>query len=58
VSDVEVYHPGTGATVSVPEESVPHLRISGWLLLSEHRENQAQAAKREAAAAKTAAKEK
>jgi hypothetical protein len=58
VSDVVIYHPVTEATVAVPEESVPHLRMSGWLLLSEHQENQAQAAKREAAAAKTAAKEK
>jgi hypothetical protein len=58
VTDVEVYHPGTEATVAVPEEAVPHLRVSGWLLLSEHQENQAQAAEREAAAAKTTAKEK
>ncbi len=56
--DVEVYHPGTGATVTVPESAVPHLRVSGWLLLSEHQENQAAAADREAAAAKTPAKEK
>jgi hypothetical protein len=53
--DVTVYHPGTEATVDVPESSVPHLRMSGWLLLSEHQENQAAA---EAKAAKTAAKEK
>jgi hypothetical protein len=56
--DVIVYHPGTEATVQVPESAVPHLRVSGWLLLSEHQENQAAAAEREAAARKTAAKEK
>jgi hypothetical protein len=54
--DVTVYHPGTEATVTVPESSVPHLRMSGWLLLSEHQENQAAAAEREAAAAKAADK--
>ena len=57
MSDVVAYHPGTEALVTVPEESMPHLRASGWLLLSEHQDNQAQAAEREAAA-KTAAKEK
>jgi hypothetical protein len=56
MSDVVVYHPVTEAVVAVPEESVPHLRMAGWLLLSEHQANQAQAAEREAAAAKTAAK--
>lgn len=58
MSDVTVYHPGTEATVTVPESAVPHLRISGWLLLSEHQENQAAAAEREAAVSKPAAKEK
>jgi hypothetical protein len=53
-----MYHPVTGATVMVPESSVPHLRISGWVLLAEHQENQAQAAEREQAASKTAAKGK
>jgi hypothetical protein len=58
MSDVVAYHPGTEAQVSVPEESMHHLRASGWLLLDEHLANQAQAADREAAAAKTASKEK
>ena len=57
MSDVVVYHPVTEAIVAVPEESVPHLRASGWLLLSEHQANQAQAAEREQAA-RTAAREK
>ena len=56
MSDAVVYHPGTEAIVAVPEESVPHLRMSGWLLLSEHQANQAQAAEREQAASKPAAK--
>jgi len=56
MSDIVVYHPVTEAIVAVPESSVPHLRASGWLLLSEHQANQAQAAEREQAAAKTAAK--
>jgi hypothetical protein len=58
VSDVVAYHPGTEAQVQVPEESMPHLRASGWLLLGEHLANQAAAEAREAAASKTAAKEK
>ncbi len=58
MSDVVVYHPVTEAIVAVPESSVPHLRASGWLTLDEHLANEAQAAEREAAAAKTAAKEK
>jgi hypothetical protein len=62
VSDVVAYHPGTQAQVQVPEESMPHLRASGWLLLGEHLANQAQAAEREQQAAKadskTAVKEK
>jgi hypothetical protein len=58
VSDVVAYHPVTQAQAQVPEESMPHLRASGWLLLDEHQANQAQAAEREAAAVKTAAKER
>lgn len=58
MSDVVVYHPVSEAIVGVPESAVPHLRMSGWLLLSEHEANQAAAAEREAAASKTAAKEK
>jgi len=50
VSDVVIYHPGTGGQVAVPEEGLPHYRASGWLLLSEHMENEAQRAEREAAA--------
>ena len=56
MSDVVIYHPGTGGQVAVPEEAVPIYRRSGWLLLSEHNENQAAAAEREAAAAKASAK--
>ena len=56
MSDVVVYHPVTEAQVAVPEESMPHLRAAGWLTLDEHLANQAQAAEREQAAAKTAAK--
>jgi hypothetical protein len=51
MSDVTIYHPGTGGRVDVPEEAVPHHRMSGWLLLSEHEENEAARAEREAAAA-------
>jgi hypothetical protein len=58
VSDVVAYHPVTEAQAQVPEESMPHLRQSGWLLLDEHLANQAAAAERDAAASKTAAKEK
>lgn len=56
--NVTVYHPGTEATVTVPESAVPHLRVSGWLLLSEHQENQAAAGAEAKAATKTAPKEK
>ena len=44
MSDVAIYHPGTGAQASAPEEAMPHLRQSGWLLLSEHQGNQSSAA--------------
>jgi hypothetical protein len=56
MSDVMIYHPGTDATAAVPEEAVPQLRVSGWLLLSEHQQNEADRAEREAAASKPAAK--
>jgi len=58
MSDIVMYHPVTEAIVAVPDSAVPHLRMSGWLLLSEHEANQAAAAERDAAASKTAAKEK
>jgi hypothetical protein len=63
VSDVTVYHPGTDAQAVVPEEALPHLRVSGWLTLGEHNANQAEAEARKAEAApaassKTASKEK
>ena len=58
MSDVVMYHPVTEAIVPVPDSAVPHLRMSGWLLLAEHEANQAAAAERDAAASKTAAKEK
>jgi len=57
MSDVVIYHPGTDGQVAVPEESLPHYRQSGWLLLSEHQENEAAAAEREAAASKPAGKD-
>ena len=44
MSDVLIYHPGTGAQVAVPEEAMPHYRLSGWLLQSEYDANQAAAA--------------
>jgi hypothetical protein len=50
VSDVVIYHPGTQGRVAVPEEALPHYRQSGWLLLSEHEENEAAREQREAAA--------
>ena len=56
MSDVVIYHPGTGGQVAVPEEGLPHYRAAGWLLLSEHQENEAQRAEREAAASKAVKK--
>jgi hypothetical protein len=56
MSDVRAYHPGTDATVVVPEESMFHLRQSGWLLESEHAENQAAAQAEAKPAAKSAAR--
>lgn len=56
MSDVTIYHPGTDARASVPEEAVPHYRRSGWVLLSEHEQNEAERAEREAAASKPADK--
>ena len=53
MSDVTIYHPGTGQRASVPEEAVWHHRQSGWLLLSEHEQNEADREQREAAASKT-----
>lgn len=48
MSDVLIYHPGTQAQATVDEEALPHLRRSGWLLQSEHDENQAAAAEAQA----------
>jgi hypothetical protein len=56
VSDVIIYHPETQARVAVPEEAVPHHRRSGWVLLSEHEENEAARAEREAATSKASVK--
>jgi len=56
MSDVVIYHPGTDGQVAVPEESLPHYRRAGWLLLSEHQENEAARAAREAAEAKAGKK--
>lgn len=53
MSDVLIYHPGTQAQIAVHEEAVPHYRRSGWLLQSEHDENQAAA---QAAQAKPSSK--
>ena len=53
MSDVAIYHPGTGGQASVPEEAVWHYRQAGLLLLSEHQDNEAA---REAAASKPSAK--
>jgi hypothetical protein len=56
MSDVVIYHPGTSGQVAVPEESLPHYRQSGWLLLSEHNANEAARAEQEAAASKASKK--
>ncbi len=56
MSDVTIYHPGTELRVAVPEEALPHYRASGWLLLSEHQENEAAREQREAAASKASKK--
>jgi hypothetical protein len=62
VSEVVIYHPGTEATAAVDAGAVPHYRRSGWLLLSEHQENEGArakaAAKSAGAAAKTGSEEK
>jgi hypothetical protein len=58
VSDVVIYHPGTDQRATVPEEALPHHRRSGWLLLSEHQENEAARAEREAAEAKPSTSKK
>ena len=57
MSDVVIYHEGIGQQAVVPAEALPHYRRSGWLLLSEHQENVAAAAEREAAASKPAGKD-
>lgn len=54
MSDVLIYHPVTGAQSAVPEESVPHHRRAGWLLLSEYQANEGA---REEAEAKAQAKD-
>jgi hypothetical protein len=56
MSNVVIYHPGLDRSESVPEEGLPHYRQSGWLLLSEHQENEAAREKREAAEAAAASK--
>lgn len=47
-----IRHPVTEAVIDVPDQSLPHLRASGWQLLSEWQDDQAAKAAREAAAAK------
>lgn len=54
MSDVLIYHPETGHQVRVPEQAMPHYRLSGWLLQSEHDANQA-ALEAQAASSKSAA---
>lgn len=56
MSDVVIVHPGTSGQALVPEESLPHYRQSGWLLLSEHQENEAAREAAEAAASKASDK--
>jgi hypothetical protein len=65
MASVLAYHPETGAEVMTDDEAMVHLRMSGWMLRSEHEENvaAAQAAADEAAksakpAAGAASKEK
>lgn len=41
MSDVLIYHPETRHQIRVPGDAMPHYRLSGWLLQSEHDENQA-----------------
>jgi len=53
---VLAHHPETGAYLAVTEEQLAHMRASGWLLASEHAENQAAQAAAAAAAAKKTAK--
>lgn len=56
MSDVVIYHAELKAQETVPEESLPHHRRSGWRLLSEHQEEEAARAEQEAAASKPSAK--
>jgi hypothetical protein len=51
---VYAYHPGTGHAVVVDKEALDHMRASGWMLLSEHEANEAEAAARQAALDKAA----
>jgi hypothetical protein len=53
MASVLAYHPETGAEVMTDDAAMVHLRLSGWLLRSEHLENVAAA---EAAAAAQPAK--
>lgn len=53
MSDIVVYHPGTGGQASVPDSALPHLRMSGWLTLDEHQANEAQRAAAAAGEKKT-----
>jgi len=55
MSDVTIYHPGLGVQETVPEESLPHHRRAGWLLLSDWQDSEARKAEREAAASKPTA---
>lgn len=53
---VHAYHPETGHTAVVTEGQMDHMRLSGWVLHSEHLENEAARQAAEAAAAKKTAK--
>jgi hypothetical protein len=55
MGDTFIYHPGTDATVAVPEESVWHYRQGGWLTRAEWVELQELDAVRLAEAEKAAA---
>jgi hypothetical protein len=41
MGNIAIYHPGTDATVAVPEESVAIYRQAGWLTRTEWDEHQA-----------------
>lgn len=54
---VHAYHPETGAALVVDPAQLDHMRLSGWLLMSEHQDNEAARLAAEAAVAKKPAKD-